>query len=356
MPVPDLFADSTMSFGDHLEALRAHLFRCVIYLLVALVPAAYLAEDVIDVANRPVKNALREYHDPAEVTTGEEAARGFWDNLKSMWSEPLAGKVPDTADEVEPDDPADDLVVVTIDAAALREALAAADAAERADKDAVIRLPLRAEAFRETAPGLSDGLITTDVGEPFMIYLKALIVTAFVMVSPLIFAELWLFVGAGLYPHERKYVYLYMPISLGLFFAGAAFCYLAVFQLILPFLLSFNDLIGASPLLSVQPWFKFVLFLPAMFGLSFQLPLVMLALNRMGIVESSFYRENKRMAILVISFLSVILTPSDPGSMLAMMIPLVGLYFAGIWMCDHFPSPAARNPFDDEPQKKRFAE
>ncbi|MEM9702026.1 MAG: twin-arginine translocase subunit TatC, partial [Planctomycetota bacterium] len=61
MAVQDLFADSTMSFGEHLEALRRHLARCVVYLLVACIPAAYFAENVLDFATRPIVNALRDY-------------------------------------------------------------------------------------------------------------------------------------------------------------------------------------------------------------------------------------------------------------------------------------------------------
>ena len=148
-------------------------------------------------------------------------------------------------------------------------------------------------------------------------------------------------------------MYLYLPISLGLFFAGAVFCFTVVFQFVLPFLLSFNDLVETVPLIQAGPWFSFALMLPAMFGLSFQLPLVMLALNRLGIVEAETYRKNTRIAILVIAGASVLLTPSDPGSMVAMMIPLVGLYFVGIWMCEHFPGSHAPSPFAEAEAREK---
>ena len=363
MPVPDLFADSTMSFGDHLEALRSHLFRCVVYLLVACAPAAYFAQDVLDLVTAPIAAALEDYDPDAARELNEKsetAGESFLDNLRNMWRGDVAEEVVDAADGDDSDfdaAPPPEVLEALVRRDDLRRAAGLAPLGGDAGKTAV-PLRLSSEFFEKArrSAAASRGLVTHDLMSPFVIYIKAILVTAFAAVSPLIFVELWLFVGAGLYPHERKYVYLYMPISLGLFFAGAAFCFTVVFQFVLPFLLSFNDLIGTIPLIGADTWFSFALFLPGMFGLSFQLPLVMLALNRLGLVEASFYRENKRMAILVISFLSVILTPSDPGSMLAMMIPLVGLYFAGIWMCDHFPTPAARNPFDDEPQKKRFAD
>ena len=206
--------------------------------------------------------------------------------------------------------------------------------------------------YAEDLPGaaLSQGLVSGNVQEPFITYLKVVVVTALVLASPLIFTELWVFVGAGLYPQERKYVYLYLPLSLILFFLGAAFAYLVVFQFVLPFLLSFNQLLNTEPLLQVGPWLNFVLILPAMFGLSFQLPLVMLAANRLGIVAVEAYWTNLRFAILGIAGASMLLTPSDPGSMVAMMIPLTALYFVGIAMCNYFPRGGTENPFDDEPK------
>lgn len=353
MAVPDLFADSTMSFGEHLEALRGHLFRCVIYLLVACIPAAYLAEDVLDLATAPINAALQEYV-PGEVklATGDEiVGGGFWDNFMNAFSGEVAEKTVEQATGKEPikEVPAaSDGLVIRMTRGALRKLLEGPD-----DEvvSLVVELTPQQEAVLSGRSNLSNGLVSNELMGPFMIYIKAILVTAFAFASPLIFWEMWMFVGAGLYPHERKYVYLYLPISLGLFFSGAAFCFTVVFQFVLPFLLSFNDLVETVPLIDANKWFSFALMLPGMFGLSFQLPLVMLALNRLGIVDAQFYRTNIRMAILVIAGLSVILTPSDPGSMLAMMIPLVGLYFVGIWMCEHFPSPGVESPFGEEAEE-----
>ena len=70
----DLFADTTMSFGEHLEALRSHLFRCLIYLLVALVPAVYLSEVVLDLVTAPIVASLTEYYDDAGLAEEGDAA------------------------------------------------------------------------------------------------------------------------------------------------------------------------------------------------------------------------------------------------------------------------------------------
>ena len=82
--------------------------------------------------------------------------------------------------------------------------------------------------------------------------------------------------------------------------------------------------------------------LPLLFGGSFQLPLVMLFLNRLSIADTEVYRSKRRVAILVISLLSMMLTPADPASMVLMMLPLIVLYELGIWLCQYMTN---RNPF-----------
>jgi sec-independent protein translocase protein TatC len=82
---------------------------------------------------------------------------------------------------------------------------------------------------------------------------------------------------------------------------------------------------------------SFVMILPLGFGISFQLPLVMLFLERIGIVTVSTYKSNWRISVLAIAFISMVLTPSDPQSMLIMAVPLTFLYFGGIQLCQWMP-------------------
>ena len=81
--------------------------------------------------------------------------------------------------------------------------------------------------------------------------------------------------------------------------------------------------------------------LPVMFGISFQLPMIMLFLERIGIMTVKSYLENWRMAVLIISIASMLLTPSDPSSMLLMMFPLIILYFGGVLLCRFQPHATA---------------
>jgi sec-independent protein translocase protein TatC len=178
-----------------------------------------------------------------------------------------------------------------------------------------------------------------------MIWIKAAFVVAVVVASPGIFYHLWQFVAAGLYPHERRYVYFFLPVSLLLFWAGAFLAFFVIFRLVIDFLLDFNASmgIGASPRLT--DYMSFALFLPLGFGISFQLPLVMLILERLGIFSVHTYSSQWRVAILVIAFISMILTPAEVSSMIGMAVPLIGLYFLGIAMCKYLPRSSMQQSF-----------
>jgi sec-independent protein translocase protein TatC len=155
---------------------------------------------------------------------------------------------------------------------------------------------------------------------------------------------MWNFVAAGLYKGERNMVYLYMPMSLGLFFAGAALAYFAAFDYVLNFLFWFNAQMGIAPTPRISEWMTLVLLMPLGFGLSFQLPLVMVALERIGIFTVQSYLSSWRIAVVIIFALAMFLTPADPGSMLMMAMPLTGLYFLGIWLCKRLPRGESLGP------------
>lgn len=180
--------------------------------------------------------------------------------------------------------------------------------------------------------------------EAFMIYLKAALLTGVVIAAPWVFYQIWNFVAAGLYPHEKNQVFVYLPISLLLFFAGASLAFSFVFEPVLNFLFQFNQGLNAEFDPRIGEWLSFVLILPLGFGISFQLPLVMLFVNRLGLVSIDLYIQQWRMAILIIFVVAMVLTPADPVSMLLMAIPLCGLYVLGIAMCQWMPK--SRSPFE----------
>jgi sec-independent protein translocase protein TatC len=136
-----------------------------------------------------------------------------------------------------------------------------------------------------------------------------------------------------------------LPFSIALFLAGAALAFFVVFRFVLAFLLSFYQWMGIDPDARISDWLTFVLILPLGFGISFQLPLVMLFLERIGIFTVKNYLGNWRISVLVICFIAMILTPSDPYSMMLMAAPLIALFFFGVMLCKWMPR--RTTPFGD---------
>jgi len=376
-PTKDLFDDSTMTFGEHLEILRKHLLLAIAGLIVSVVVCLYQGERLVAFVRAPVDSALKEYAKPKPPV--DEAS--WWDRFKRDWGlniassyyqgvrDFLSGKLSEEEIENRRIQQHPEEVIVAVSVKQLAQALhavapelvlhpdaspsqtpsapstektpAAAEtpAPASAPEEKSVSLTLRAPQFAQFQATVEQSRrpVTLNVQEAFMTYLKVSLFSGLIFASPWIFYQLWLFVAAGLYPHERKYVYVYGVMSLVLFIVGAAFCFFAVFPFVLHFLLDFNKRIEIQPQIRLSEWISFAVMLPVMFGISFQLPLVMLFLERISIFSVSVYREQRRMAILVIAILSAILTPADPASMLMMMFPLIFLYEIGIRICDWMP-------------------
>jgi sec-independent protein translocase protein TatC len=203
-------------------------------------------------------------------------------------------------------------------------------------KEKSLVLPARSEAFREFrfAAEKVDRPVTLNVQEAFMTYMKVSFIAGLVIASPWMFYQLWLFVAAGLYPHERKYVHTYLPMSVLLFLGGVVFCFYGVLPTVLNFLLSYNINMEITAQIRISEWISFAVMLPLMFGISFQLPLAMLFLSKINIFKVEHYIGQWRLAVLAIAIISMVLTPTpDPMTMLMMMTPLLVLYALGIALC-----------------------
>lgn len=382
----DLFDDTTMTFGEHLEVLRIHVFKALIGLVVAVVLALFFGDRIFAVLRTPVEEALRERG--IENVTVDAPRESFFSYLSRMFSEsepPQDGNGETTITEELREDQLRVSARISDLAAALRKAgltvqpapqspdnddapVAAADgnpgnsgpqdpdgppaaAAEgpdasventpaaaggaATDEPPSVEIVIQAPEFAQLRKVVNDRnkLQTLRIEEGFLAYMKVSIVAGFALSAPWIFYQIWQFVAAGLHPHERRYVYIYMPMSVGLFLAGALAGYYYAFPLMLRFLISFSEWLGLVIQPRLSDYISLVLLMPLMFGISFQLPLVMLFLERLGIFTQEAYKQNWRIAVLVISVVSMILTPQDPGSMVLMMLPLVFLYVVGIWLC-----------------------
>ncbi len=193
-------------------------------------------------------------------------------------------------------------------------------------------------------------LISLTPIEGFMIWLKAGFVAGFVIASPGMFWHIWQFFAAGLYPHERRYVYWYLPLSLLLFLAGVSLAFFVVFRLVLGFLMTYTTGLNVEFTPRLNDYMTFALFLPLGFGIAFQLPIGMLGLHRFGIVTADAFVKHWRIAVLTIAFLSMLLTPADIYSMLGLFIPLTALYFLGILLCIYMPRGAGLGAPAEDPR------
>jgi sec-independent protein translocase protein TatC len=175
-----------------------------------------------------------------------------------------------------------------------------------------------------------------------MVYFKVCLVCGVVIGSPWIFWQIWLFVAAGLYPHEKRLVHVYLPFSLGLFLAGVFLCEFFVIPKALEALLWFNEWIGLEPDLRLNEWLSFAILMPLVFGVSFQTPLVMYLLERIGVMSIDAYRSKRRIAWFLMAIFAAVITPSvDAVSMLFLWVPLGFLYELGIFLCWMSPRPPA---------------
>lgn len=323
----DLFDDSTMTFGEHLEVLRYHVILALIGWVIAVILAFWWGEAIVRTIRRPIDQAIESLQvnqakKPEHNTLGpgEIDATKLGQLTLDIPPTTLLGalhrlvptQIPETVDGL----PADN-----------------------------VSIPVYSEQMKQLQERvLKPKIVTTNAQEAFLTYMRVSMVAGTVLASPWIFYQIWQFVAAGLYPHEQKYVYRYGALSLILFLSGAAFCFYLVMPIVLEFLLSFNTSMDLELMNRLSEYISFAVMLPLMFGVSWELPLVMVFLNKINIFSIDVYREKRRIAIFVIATLSVFLTPADPISMLLMMLPLVALYELGIVLCQFN---LAKNPFHE---------
>lgn len=365
MPTPDEEAQleaSKMSFGEHLEELRRALFKSIIALAGGMAIGLLFGAQIVDYVQGPLRRSLVEYYQKQDIRKQREY----------LEQQQAAGlPVPENLDVAAKELAASALVPheYYVDPAELARALGdpqaknggtppgtngaepapatAPDAAPATalDRDKLIRIQL----YQPREDDLRLRVVELNVQAPFMIYMKASFVAGFIIASPFIFYFIWEFIAAGLYSTERTYVYMYLPICLGLFLAGAALAYYFAFSPMLNFLFWFNEKMDVDPDIRLSEWMSLVVLMPLGFGLSFQLPLVMLLMQRIGIFTIANYWSKWRISIVIIAVLSMVLTPGgDIPSMMLMFLPLTLLYFLGILMCQYMPGGSLRSPLRNQ--------
>jgi sec-independent protein translocase protein TatC len=306
-----------MSFGDHIEELRSHMLRAIYGFVIGMVVALIFAKWVFGIITKPVEDQLMVFYNHRVEKVAKELEEGNknYENLNKPKEVPYyltradAEKMGLRVDQM---DTEGDLVKLPL-----------------WTKPLSLNIIL-AEAQRQV--GRPPMLSTLNVMEAFMVYFKVVAVTGLVISSPWVFYQLWSFVAAGLYPHEKKYVHRYLPMSVGLFIAGVVLCQVVVIPNAISSLLWFNQWLDLEPDLRLNEWLTFAILLPLVFGISFQTPLVMLFMGKIGVMDVAAFRKRRFIAYFILAIFAGLVTPSDALSMLLLMIPMWGLYELGILM------------------------
>jgi len=174
-------------------------------------------------------------------------------------------------------------------------------------------------------------LIFTALQETFLTYLKVSFFSAFFITSPFILIQIWKFIAPGLYQHEKNAIMPYLIITPILFLLGGMLVYYLIMPLAIKFFLSFESLGNTTNLpiqleAKVNEYLSLVMKLIFAFGLSFQLPVVLSLLARVGLIDSLFLKERRKFVIVIIFAAAAILTPPDPITQIGLAIPLLILY------------------------------
>jgi sec-independent protein translocase protein TatC len=178
-------------------------------------------------------------------------------------------------------------------------------------------------------------LIATSVISPFLVPLKIMLMTAFLLALPVVLYQAWAFIAPGLYSHEKKLVMPLVVSSTLLFLVGVAFCYFFVFGQVFKFIQSFAPKsITAAP--DIEAYLGFVISMFIAFGLAFEVPIVVIVLARMNVVTIEKLKEFRSYFIVLAFIIAAIVTPPDVVSQLALAIPMCILYEIGIWAAQLF--------------------
>jgi len=172
-------------------------------------------------------------------------------------------------------------------------------------------------------------MIATDVTTPFFVPLKVALMAAFLIALPYILYQIWRFVAPGLYEHEKRLVWPLIIASTILFFCGMAFAYFAVFPIVFGFITA-SAPTGVAVMTDIDKYLSFVLTMFMAFGMTFQVPVAVVLLVRMGFVTVKKLREIRPYMVVGAFVVGAIFTPPDVVSQSMLALPLWLLYEAGI--------------------------
>jgi sec-independent protein translocase protein TatC len=315
-----------MSFGDHLDELRRRVIRALLAIVVAVLALAPLKQQITAIYVAPYRTMwLTAYDDYVARLEAEHAAEAA--ELAALRAQAEPGRAPPAglARLEQTHERRSSMLAWN------RDHRAAVRAGEYEFHDDIrwfggFEVPYTLVAIG----GLDD----------FWTFMAATFLFGLILASPIVLWQAWAFIAAGLYSNERRIVMRVVPFAFLLLAAGVLFGFLFVVPYGLFFLVKLMNWAAITPMFSVSLYFSFLLTLTAALGLVFQTPLVMLALDRTGIVPHESMRKNWRYVILVIFVVAAVLTPPDPFTMMLMALPMTLLYGVGLLLTARRSRPA----------------
>ena len=304
--------DTTMSLGDHLEELRARIILALIGLvsttIICLIP--YFGKRIIGLIEKPYYDTIGEYNARRFTEVPEDSKATYFADM--LLENMLAALASDpNAPEIDPN------VLVFV------HEVYTDTVHETSDDPNYAKL-------RQAEMAPHSRLVTLAPADSFIGYMKIQMIAGLILSSPWVFYQLWMFVAAGLYANERKYVRTAIPFSVVLFVVGALFFLFVVAPLSLRFFLIFGDLIGVSASWTFQKYISFVTLLMLIFGIAFQTPIAIYILTRTGLVSIAALKRSRKYVFLGVFVVAAIATPPDVISQITLAVPLFALFELGI--------------------------
>jgi len=189
-------------------------------------------------------------------------------------------------------------------------------------------------------------MIVTDVTGSFFVPMKVTMLVAFIIALPVVMYQLWAFIAPGLYIHERKLILPLVVSSYSLFIIGMAFAYFLVFPTVFKFMASYNAPLGAEMSTDIDNYLSFAMTTFLAFGITFEVPVVVVVLVRMGMVSLAKLKEIRPYVIVGAFVISAIVTPPDVLSQLLLAVPMTLLYELGLLVARFY----VPKPSEDEAQ------
>lgn len=179
--------------------------------------------------------------------------------------------------------------------------------------------------LRRPIDNLGLDLFFIGVTEGFFTKIKIALYAGFVVSFPIIAWQVWKFIVPALYPSERRYIMILMPVSTLLFVGGVVFAYFTVFPVMMRFLLMVSG--ELQPMITVSQYVSFCVTFLIPFGIMFEMPVFAMFLTRIGIITPQWLKAKRKYALLIFFIVGAVLTPSpDPVSQILMALPMYILY------------------------------